>query len=210
MNKKFNTSKEQLQDLYRDFSSLNIAKLLNLHPTTIQYWLHKYNIPIKESSSYKRTLGYKHTKETKQKMRRARLGIKYSQETKNKMGKTMRDTKCHAKERNGRWIDGRTSLRNCIRHLDEYKNWIIQVFKRDNYLCQYCFKKSNKKEAHHLIRFNWILTNFLKRYSQFSPIKDKHSLLELIKNDEDMFDVSNGLTLCRDCHDMTKHRFIKE
>ena len=52
--------------------------------------------------------------------------------------------------------------------------WREQVFKRDNYECQICYKKGSSLEAHHKDSWNWC--------------KDRR------------FDVSNGVVLCGDCH----------
>lgn len=59
----------------------------------------------------------------------------------------------------------------------EYSEWRRKVFKRDNYTCQECNKTKCYIEAHHI------------------KAKSKHP--ELI------FDVDNGLTLCKKCHKLT-------
>lgn len=55
-----------------------------------------------------------------------------------------------------------------------YKKWRITIFKRDNFRCQLCGAGKNL-EAHHIIK------------------KSLHP--ELI------FDIDNGITLCKDCHE---------
>lgn len=56
-----------------------------------------------------------------------------------------------------------------------YKEWVQAVYKRDRYTCQCCgHKKGHNLNAHHLDGYNWC--------------KEKR------------IDVSNGITLCDDCH----------
>lgn len=102
------------------------------------------------------------------------------------------------------YIDGRTPLAERIRHLDEYYKWRKSIFERDNYTCQECYEYAGKLEAHHIKRFSYILQEFLKEYSQFSPIEDKETLLRLATNYKSLWNVDNGKTLCMDCHDKTK------
>lgn len=54
------------------------------------------------------------------------------------------------------------------------KNWKKDVYKKDNYTCQCCGKRGIKLNAHHLNGYHW----------------DK----------ENRFNISNGITLCEDCH----------
>jgi 5-methylcytosine-specific restriction endonuclease McrA len=109
-------------------------------------------------------------------------------------------------EENSQYIDGRTPLRNLIRNLDESSQWREEVFKRDNYICQECYRCGIKLNAHHIKEFNKILTEFLQEYSQFSPIEDKETLVRLALMYEPFWELSNGKTLCEECHDKTKGR----
>lgn len=56
----------------------------------------------------------------------------------------------------------------------EYKKWVSDVYKRDNYTCKCCDKYGHKLNAHHLDGYNWCV--------------------------EKRTDVDNGITLCEDCH----------
>lgn len=56
----------------------------------------------------------------------------------------------------------------------EYKEWRNNVFKRDDYTCQMCFKKNIYLEADHI-----------KPWSKYPELR---------------YDIENGRTLCRDCH----------
>ncbi len=103
------------------------------------------------------------------------------------------------------WRGGITPLYNLIRNSDTNKEWIKSVFKRDNYICQECFNRGDKLEAHHKNkRFNQILQEFLQQYNQFSPIEDKETLLRLAITYKPFWDLNNGETLCGECHNKTK------
>jgi len=75
------------------------------------------------------------------------------------------------------WKGGLTKEGVRIRTSIEYKNWRRLVFSRDNFTCQDCGKRGGEKHAHH--------------------IKD------FATNPELRFDVSNGITLCPECHKKT-------
>lgn len=78
------------------------------------------------------------------------------------------------------WRGGTTSLIVRIRGLRRYILWRESVFKRDGYICQDCgFDKGNILEAHHII---------------FVSDCIKNNQWELI------FNVDNGITLCKKCH----------
>jgi hypothetical protein len=55
----------------------------------------------------------------------------------------------------------------------EYLKWKFQVFNRDNYVCQ-CCGSHDKLEAHHIVNY--------------------------LSNEDKRTDISNGITLCRECH----------
>ena len=78
----------------------------------------------------KKTLGYKHSEETKAKNRKsARRG-----------------------ERNNMWRGGITPLRKQIRECFKYRQWRSDVFTRDNFTCQDCNKRGGWIEAHHVLK----------------------------------------------------------
>jgi hypothetical protein len=57
-----------------------------------------------------------------------------------------------------------------------YKQWVKDVYKKDNYTCQKCFKIGYKLNAHHIEGF--------------------------AENKELRKDIDNGITFCKDCHDI--------
>ena len=138
-------------------------------------------------------------------------GQKRSEEARHKMSiaqkKRFEDPKERAKcgrpnfgIANGNYIDGRTSLYDSIRHLKLAENWRKEVFERDNYTCQMCGQYGGQLEAHHIEALSILFDEFLRHYSQFSPIEDKETLVRLAMTYEVFWDIDNGITLCKKCH----------
>lgn len=78
-------------------------------------------------------------------------------------------------ENNGNWKGGITPENSLIRSSAEYKDWRTNVFKKDNYTCQSCGSCSGCLNAHHI-----------KDFATYEELR---------------LDVSNGITLCPNCHD---------
>lgn len=95
---------------------------------------------------------------------------------------------------------GITPLTHTIRELPEMHEWRKKVFKKDSHECVDCGHRGYI-EAHHIIPFTKLFKEFLKTYNQFSVIDDKDTLIRLALNHKPFFDISNGKTLCKDCHE---------
>lgn len=80
-------------------------------------------------------------------------------------------------DKNNRWRGGITEESSKIRNSKEYKKWRESVFNRDEYTCQDCGKIGGYLHAHHIVPF-------------FLSIEKR-------------LDISNGLTLCKECHRKT-------
>ena len=91
------------------------------------------------------------------------------------------------------WKGGITTLSEQIHHLPEYEQWRSDVFQRDNWTCQTCGKRGIRLEAHHIKSFKQIL-------------KDNH-ITKIVEAQmcEELWDVNNGVTLCKDCHELTEN-----
>jgi len=153
------------------------------------------------------TLGYKHTDEAKARMSEAQkrignrpppplIGHSVSEETRRKIGakqkgelnynwgkhtppevkKKLSDAmKGRCGEQSGGWRGGVCPENQKIRMCSEMKEWRESVFERDNYTCQKCKQRGSQElNAHHVHNFN-----------EFPKLR---------------FDITNGITFCKDCH----------
>lgn len=79
-----------------------------------------------------------------------------------------------------------------IRKLPQYVNWRSDILSRDNYTCQYCKIRGCELEVHHINPFYKIVED-----NNIKSIEDAYKCNEL-------WDIKNGITLCKDCHNLTK------
>lgn len=91
-------------------------------------------------------------------------------------------------EKGSNWKGGVTSLNKVIRQSLNFKLWRKSIFKRDNYTCQLCNKRSRQIFPHHII--------------SFVEIRDKNNIrtFDEALNCEELWDINNGITLCEKCH----------
>lgn len=75
------------------------------------------------------------------------------------------------------WKGGLTPIALRIRHSIKYKNWRKSVFERDNYMCQICKKIGGELNVDHI-----------KPFALYPDLR---------------FDMTNGRTLCIECHKKT-------
>jgi len=229
--KKHNITKEYLYKKYciEKLSSYKIANELNIPQCTIFWYLKKYELKTRTISQANKL--YKLT-EQQCKNRKGKSNSNYldgrcsksyhciERNCNNKityqgaLSGSGRCRSCASRIQNiGRfkgsnhpnWQGGITPLRALIRNLIEYKNWRKEVFKRDDYTCQECDKTKCYVEAHHIKEFHIILAEFLKEYDQFSPMEDKETLVRLAIKYKPFWNIDNGQTLCKDCHNLTKN-----
>lgn len=80
-----------------------------------------------------------------------------------------------------------------LRSMGKYLEWRSEIFKRDNYHCQFCGKKGYL-EAHHIIPFSIILKEF--------NIKNTEESLKC----KELWDIGNGISYCKKCHDLLKNK----
>lgn len=93
------------------------------------------------------------------------------------------------------WKGGATKFNKIVRMMKENIDWKIEVFKRDEFTCQECAEKGYV-EAHHIDR----LTDILKR----NNIQTQDEAL----NCKELWNVDNGITLCKPCHLKTRTKNI--
>lgn len=97
------------------------------------------------------------------------------------------------------------ALREMVRFSYNGNAWKKRVLERDNYQCQHCdsFKKIC---VHHIKDMYTLLKEFLLLYPQYDVDKDKLLLVELSQLYKPLWDESNGIALCWDCH-CKEHNF---
>lgn len=76
------------------------------------------------------------------------------------------------------WKGGKTSKeRKMLMGRQEYKQWRSNVLERDSWTCQTCGIRGVELHSHHI-----------KEWSEYPDLR---------------YDVENGVTLCRPCHELT-------
>ena len=109
-----------------------------------------------------------------------------SPETREKISKKLRGSK------SSRWKGGITEFYEHIRRIGKYIQWRSDIKERDKWTCQTCYKRGCYLEVHHIKSFyQIILDNKIKTINQ--AIKC-----------EELWNIDNGVTLCQDCHSLTK------
>ena len=87
------------------------------------------------------------------------------------------------------WKGGITNLTVKIRNCFKYRQWRSDIFHRDDFTCQRCSKKGGKLNAHHIKPFYLII--------QYYEITNLQQAIDC----EELWDINNGVTLCKECHD---------
>lgn len=116
-------------------------------------------------------------------------GQRHSKETRNIISK-YRKKENGMNENHPLWDEIITPLIQSIRVSGDYKRWRDSVFLRDNFTCQKCFKRGNGDlNVHHC----------LKSFSKIIKENNISSLEDAFLCD-DLWNINNGITLCKDCH----------
>ena len=92
--------------------------------------------------------------------------------------------KYHSGSLSSSWRGGKTSKTRLLRNSIDALNFRKDVMDRDNYTCQKCGKRGGKLNAHHII-----------------PLSKDASLSG---------DITNGVTLCEECHKKEHQRINKK
>jgi 5-methylcytosine-specific restriction endonuclease McrA len=94
------------------------------------------------------------------------------------------------------WRNGADTINHRIRSIKKNTEWILEVFKRDNFTCQKCGdKRGGNLNAHHL--------------KPVSIIIKEHQIKEMIDaiKCKELWNIDNGITLCESCH-IKEHKKI--
>lgn len=86
-----------------------------------------------------------------------------------------------------------SSVTKLVRGSAKYKIWREQVWERDNYTCQMCLKQKGKICADHILSFLQVL------------LSENIDSYDKAMESEKLWDISNGRTLCFDCHFKTEN-----
>lgn len=108
-------------------------------------------------------------------------GIKVSKEIREKI----------SGERHYKWKGGINSLNRRIRNCYEYRQWVQDILKRDNYTCEVCFVLGGQLEVHHIKPFSVII-----RENSITTVEEALACHIL-------WNFENGQTLCKKCHKQT-------
>lgn len=187
------TTYDILYDLYikKGLPMMEISKIFNVADQTLKKWLIEKNITIRNHKDSLNTPTY-----------RSRVtGVNSSHYidknvtccfcrkvfTRNKQTQHFCSNKCwtdyNSGSRHRDYDPGITDdERNCRRDIVGYKPWRTSVYKRDNHTCQKCGdNKGGNLVAHHIESYN--------------------------SNPELRTTISNGITLCEDCHNDFHHQY---
>ena len=118
-------------------------------------------------------------------------GRKMSEVMKKKIRKSLLD-KTGKNARN--WQGGKTNLQMIIRSCFKYRQWRSDIFTRDDFTCQDCGRRGGDLEAHHIKEFSTIIKE--------NKIKTVQGALAC----EELWNINNGQTLCKECHNKTKRK----
>lgn len=181
-----------LYDLYVNQikSAYEIADIIYGKPKNspnVLKWLHYFNIPIRHGSEAIKTqyIGEKGIERRKLASQNTSKNIN-SKKTRDERRKAMQTKEYRDKCRisklgdknpnyNPNLTDKERELNNNDKREDEYKYWRRKVYERDCFTCQITGKKSiGNMNAHHLDGYHWC--------------------------EGKRFDISNGVTLCKEIH----------
>jgi hypothetical protein len=123
----------------------------------------------------------KHIQKMRENNARYWLGKKQSAEHIAKATRGLKEYQSGAKHWN--WKGGVTPLQRKLRFTNKYRQWRVAIFERDDYTCVLCNARGGELNADHY------------------PIPYAQLVYE--KNWKTLYDLSNGRTLCIDCHRKT-------
>jgi hypothetical protein len=140
--------------------------------------------------------GKHHTEESNEQNKIKHLGRKFNEETIKKL-RIINRKHARYREKNNFWKGGISGLQNSLRNTWQYKEWRKKIFTRDNYRCRHDgYDKGTNLVAHHLEKFGQLL----KKYR----INTVEKALEC----RELWNISNGLTVCHECHELIHGKTI--
>lgn len=116
---------------------------------------------------------------------------------------------CRIGRKNGRWINGKTSVRKTIRSLDRYTDWRFKILKRDDFKCTNCGYRGYL-EVDHIYKLAFLLDDFFKTFRDKRKIRNRKFLINKMKKYKPFWNIKNGRTLCLKCHQKTDTYMTKK
>ena len=153
-------------------------------------------------------IGFRHSQESRNKIRANNskywLGKKREDMVGNRFGEALRGRARPPEvikniiagipkgDRHWNWKGGTTSIRERIWHTPKYREWRTQIFERDDYTCVLCRERSGVLNADH----------YPKTLRQI-VVENKITTTADARECVELWDISNGRTLCLTCHRKT-------
>jgi 5-methylcytosine-specific restriction endonuclease McrA len=134
----------------------------------------------------------------------SRKGCKMSANSRKQISDTMKRLGLKPKivrrgEDNNKWKGGITPILTQIMHSLRMNKWRQDVYIRDNFTCQKCGVVGEYLYAHHKKQF-CVLIDEARKYL---PLFD---LYEAAMIYTPLWNLDNGITFCKKCHDEIKHK----
>ena len=121
-------------------------------------------------------------------------GTKLSEEHKKKISASGRGRiGTNRGEKHPRWKGGITSTIMQIRGCLAYREWRQDCFIRDGFICQECGHRGSGLEVHHIKSFS----DLIKEVKEYLPLFDLYDAAMIYSP---LWDIDNGITLCKECH----------
>lgn len=129
-----------------------------------------------------------------------KVGWRHSEATRKKMSEYWIKFHHGGASRSSKWHSGKSGIGKAVRSMVEYRQWRRDVFSRDDHKCTDCGAEGYIN-SHHIKSLATIIH------------ENSISSIDEARRCRDLWDVSNGQTLCECCHgkkDKYKARFMKK
>lgn len=177
-----------LEESKRKLSEINKGKILSEE--------HKRKISEAIKGEKNHNWGKPRSEETKRKIskfHKGMLGKYHSDETRRRISEANKGKK------SSQWKGGISPIVELIRKSIKYRQWRQSIFIRDSFICQKCGQWGGKLHAHHKEKS---FSKLIEEVKANLPLLDLYSGAMAYTP---LWDISNGITLCRKCHKKTKN-----